>query len=259
MRQSAGKELNMNDDRAILSIKSPRDLVGGPYVVVHKDLAERWALVALHFEDRPTLGIRWFWGNEGTPFSRQPTWFILPEPLHDTILSKVCISVREWRLFERFLSNEITPVELIDSLDGDYPENNKADMEELFATGTTIDGEPVRLPIEDGVLRCYDSQLKELIVPNGVKEVNCHDNQLTKLVLPESVKNVDCSCNELTELIIPNGTLYVYCSYNQLTKLVLPSGVEDVNCINNQIQVLSVPKSVKTIRYDPTVKVYAVV
>lgn len=108
MSTNTGKALNMLDDNEIMAIDSPRDRVHGPYVVVHKDLEERWAIVAMHFDEKPTLGIRWFWGSGGTPFSRQATWFIQPDALQNAMLNRVCSSVKHSVLVKRFLAGEIS-------------------------------------------------------------------------------------------------------------------------------------------------------
>ena len=44
-----GKNFPFRDDGEILKINSPRGKVGGPYVVVVKSLAERWAVVAMEW------------------------------------------------------------------------------------------------------------------------------------------------------------------------------------------------------------------
>ncbi|GAB6392219.1 MAG: hypothetical protein MdMp014T_1592 [Treponematales bacterium] len=66
---STGKDLGFMSDEAILGIKSPRSRIGGPYCVVYKDVEERFAIVALDWDGKPRLGIRWFWGSLGVPAS----------------------------------------------------------------------------------------------------------------------------------------------------------------------------------------------
>jgi len=80
-------------DVDILKIQSPRHSVGGPYVVVYKDVDQRWAIVALDWDGRPRLGIRWFWGNSGNPLSSgYPTWFVIPKPLTRNMLNGLAIN-----------------------------------------------------------------------------------------------------------------------------------------------------------------------
>jgi hypothetical protein len=62
-----GETFPLDDDSKILELNSPQSRVRGPYVVVFKELEERWAIVAMDWEGKPRLGIRWFWGNNGNP------------------------------------------------------------------------------------------------------------------------------------------------------------------------------------------------
>jgi hypothetical protein len=53
-----------------------------------------WSLARIGWENSQSVGIRWNGSDDepgiGTPQSRgNPTWFILPEDLHDVILQKV--------------------------------------------------------------------------------------------------------------------------------------------------------------------------
>ena len=85
---NAGKELDLNDNAQILAIKSPRNRLGGPYVVVTKNVHDRWAIVALRWDNESNgLGIRWFHGSVGNPFSRKPTWLIIPSNLHEGVIN----------------------------------------------------------------------------------------------------------------------------------------------------------------------------
>lgn len=94
-------------DDDILSVKSPRRNVRGPYAVILKNDVDMWAVVALEWDDCPTLGIRWFNSKIGSPSSRNyPTWFILPSETHSGILSNVKVLVR--MAVEDFLCGKIT-------------------------------------------------------------------------------------------------------------------------------------------------------
>jgi hypothetical protein len=112
MKKETGTKLNMMSDDNILSVNSPLGRVGGPYVVIHKDVKERWALVAMAFDDNPTLGMRWFWGSGGSPFARQATWFIIPKDLHNSMLDRLCSSVSMKQQVVDFLCNKIPGKEL---------------------------------------------------------------------------------------------------------------------------------------------------
>ncbi len=82
-----GENFPLEDDSKILEINSPRRNVGGPYIVVFKSLEERWAIVAMDWDGEPRLGIRWFWGNGGNPFSSaNPIWLVIPPSLSKSVL-----------------------------------------------------------------------------------------------------------------------------------------------------------------------------
>lgn len=84
----AGQNYPIQKNDEILKIKSPRNRLSGPYVVVTKDITNRWAIVALRWDNnRNGLGIRWFHGRAGNPFSRQSTWLIIPEELQEGVIN----------------------------------------------------------------------------------------------------------------------------------------------------------------------------
>lgn len=84
----AGQNFPIQKNDEILKIKSPRNRLNGPYVVVTKDINNRWAIVALRWDNnRNGLGIRWFHGRAGNPFSRQSTWLIIPEELQEGVIN----------------------------------------------------------------------------------------------------------------------------------------------------------------------------
>lgn len=84
----AGQNFPIQKNDEILKIKSPRNRLCGPYVVVTKDINKRWAIVALRWDNnRNGLGIRWFHGRAGNPFSRQSTWLIIPEELQEGVIN----------------------------------------------------------------------------------------------------------------------------------------------------------------------------
>ena len=108
-----GKTLDMTKDADILQIQSPRPSVDGPYVVVYKDLTDRWAIVALDWDEEPRLGIRWFWGNGGTPFSSaHPIWLVIPPILSKSILLGLVIENELSMKIDDFLSGKISGKDL---------------------------------------------------------------------------------------------------------------------------------------------------
>jgi len=109
----AGINFNLNNDNAILKINSPKISVGGPYQVVYKNLNERWAIVALDWEGKPSLGIRWFWGNGGNPFSSaHPIWLIIPASLTKNILGGLPIDYKISGKIDDYLRGKINGNEL---------------------------------------------------------------------------------------------------------------------------------------------------
>ena len=121
MRQDAGEDFDMTKDVEILEIDSPQRSVSGPYVVVYKDLNDRWAIVALDWWDGrknryfPKLGLRWFWDNGGNPCSHgYATWLVVPDDLTKIILSGSGLKISSTlkRRVEDFLSGKITGAQL---------------------------------------------------------------------------------------------------------------------------------------------------
>ena len=108
-----GNDFPLEDDNSILQINSPRSSLSGPYVVVFKNVVERWAIVAFDWDENPCLGIRWFWGNGGTPFSSgHGTWFVIPAELTKSVLSGLTIDHAFSGKIDDFLCGKITGEEL---------------------------------------------------------------------------------------------------------------------------------------------------
>lgn len=104
----SGENFPLEDDSKILSINSPKNSVGGPYVVVYKNLEERWAIVAMDWDGEPRLGIRWFWGNGGNPFSSSyPIWLVIPPSLSKSILAGLPLNHRFSGKLDDFLTGKI--------------------------------------------------------------------------------------------------------------------------------------------------------
>ncbi len=118
----AGDTYKIDNDANILKIDSPKGRITGPYVVVHRNLDDRYAVVALDFKTdhnliKPRLGIRWFWGKAGTPFIRRSAWFIIPEELQSGVVGSFRLSLIQEILLRRFLSGKIDGNRLKNSWD----------------------------------------------------------------------------------------------------------------------------------------------
>jgi len=121
----------------------------------------------------------------------------------------------------------------------------------------TTDGKKTELfppARKNEVLDVFSRCIKELVVPEGYKEVWCSYNQLTSLVLPEGVEYVSCNNNQLTSLELSEGVETVSCENNQLTSLVLPEGIQKVSCDNNQLTSLVLPNGIRAVWCDISVK-----
>lgn len=105
----AGQNFDLTDDNNILSLNSPRASVGGPYKVVYKELEERWAIVAMDWNGEPCLGMRWFWGNGGNPFSSgNPIWLVVPNSLSNSILNGLPLNFKFYTQIVDFLAGKIS-------------------------------------------------------------------------------------------------------------------------------------------------------
>jgi hypothetical protein len=99
---------NLGDNSEILKISSPKKSVSGPFAVVYKNIENKWAIVALDWDEVPSLGIRWFWPSIGNPVSRGfPTWFIIPIELRVSILNGLPIDVGFRHKIDQYLCGEI--------------------------------------------------------------------------------------------------------------------------------------------------------
>ena len=104
-----GESFSLEDDSKILEINSPKDEVGGPYVVVFKELEGRWAIVAMNWDGEPRLGIRWFWGSSGNPLSSgHPTWLVIPPELSKSILFGLPLAHKFSDTLEEYLTGKIS-------------------------------------------------------------------------------------------------------------------------------------------------------
>ena len=111
-----GENFPLGDDNRILEINSPQESVGGPYVVVFRNLVERWAIVAMDWDQEPRIGIRWFWGNGGNPFSSaHPIWFVVPPLLSHSMLSELPLEPEFSRRLKEYLMGGITGFDLAEA------------------------------------------------------------------------------------------------------------------------------------------------
>ena len=107
-RQYCGRDFPLRDDKEILEIDSPQGKVRGPYVAVVKSLAERWAIVAMEWENRPCLGIRWFWERNGYPHAiNWGTWLVLSTSLSEIMRPGLPLQEIRRRTLEDFLAGRM--------------------------------------------------------------------------------------------------------------------------------------------------------
>jgi len=116
----AGEHFDLNDNQRILTINSPQSKIKERmHVVVHKNMEERWVIVALDYSDNdsgnPRLGLRWFWDTLGYPNTMQyATWIILPVSLSEALLNGKAFGLSQEKisLLKEFLDSKISGSEL---------------------------------------------------------------------------------------------------------------------------------------------------
>ena len=108
-----GVDFDLENDELILQINSPEEQLQGPYVVVYKNIPEKWAIVAYDWNGHPNLGIRWFWDTNGNPTSTgYPTWLVIPSMLTNAVLNGLPLEFKFRNKLNRFLADEIKGEEL---------------------------------------------------------------------------------------------------------------------------------------------------
>ena len=113
IKKMSGVGLDLHSDNEILKINSPKASLEGPFIVVHKNLDERWAVVAINWDGEPRLGMRWFWANGGNPFSSgHPTWLVIPPSLSKSILSGLPLDRAIATKVDDFLSGKLSGEQL---------------------------------------------------------------------------------------------------------------------------------------------------
>lgn len=112
--KNAGQNFPLEDNNKILEINSPKEQLGGsPYAVVYKDLSDRYAIVAIDWDGKPRLGIRWFWYADGHPVAHEyATWFVMPSSLSRNMLLGLPLGHEFSRKIDDFLAGKIKGSEL---------------------------------------------------------------------------------------------------------------------------------------------------
>ena len=95
------------EDCEIMKIVSPKARTGRKLdFIVHKNINDKWAIVAMHWDGDPVLAIRWFYGPKGNPVSRgYPTWFVIPTSLAEGMISKLGLSPESLDRIKKHLWN----------------------------------------------------------------------------------------------------------------------------------------------------------
>lgn len=113
MKKNAGNKFLIASDKEILQINSPQSKVKGPWLVVHKDVSDRWAIVLMKWEKEFCLGIRWFYGGQGTPSVRgYATWLVVPNQLAVAILDKLPLTPKIRKKIDDVLQGKYTVAQL---------------------------------------------------------------------------------------------------------------------------------------------------
>ncbi len=107
MKKNAGTTFPLDSNADILQIDSPKNRADGPWLVIHKNTDDRWVIVLMHWDNKPCLGIRWFYGAQGTPSIRQyATWLIIPCDLTNAVLDKLPLSPQKRQVINEVLLGE---------------------------------------------------------------------------------------------------------------------------------------------------------
>lgn len=108
MVTDGGEDFDLFDNTKILQIDSPRENISGPFEVVYKDTDERWAIVTIKWDNKPCLGIRWFWDSNGMPNGHgYSTWFVIPDGIAFAILNGLPIKPKLKLKTQDFLAGKI--------------------------------------------------------------------------------------------------------------------------------------------------------
>ena len=117
--------------------------------------------------------------------------------------------------------------------------NNNLPDNQAFIYERNSDGS-----IDNTKLNSYGGANKNVVIPNGIKEISegaFHNSKITSVLIPNTVTSIGESAfiyNNLTSITIPNGVTSIGSNafnYNQLTNVTIPSSVTiiDYNAFEN--------------------------
>ena len=95
------------------------------------------------------------------------------------------------------------------------------------------------------LLNIYQSQAKNVVLPNNIKTVELEANGIENITLPNGIINVDLDDNKIKNIVIPSSVRKLSLYSNLLSNITLPNGIEEVILVNNKLTSLVVPSSVK--------------
>ena len=95
------------------------------------------------------------------------------------------------------------------------------------------------------LLNIYQSQAKNVVLPNNIKTVKLEANGIENITLPNGIINVDLDDNKIKNIVIPSSVRKLSLYSNLLSNITLPNGIEEVILVNNKLTSLVVPSSVK--------------
>ena len=95
------------------------------------------------------------------------------------------------------------------------------------------------------LLNIFQSQAKNVILPNNVKTVKLEANGIENITLPNGIINVELGSNKIENIVIPSSVKKLNLESNKIPHIELPEGIEEVNLSRNKLTSLVVPSSVK--------------
>ena len=106
------------------------------------------------------------------------------------------------------------------------------------------------LDVPSGVrwLWAENSKLKNITLRSGIEDLNLRENNLTHIELPEGVKWVNLNKNQLESLVIPSSVYNMMAEQNKISNdVVVPNGVEYLELFDNKISNITLAPSLKEI------------
>ena len=104
------------------------------------------------------------------------------------------------------------------------------------------------------LLNIYQSQAKNVVLPNNIKTVKLEANGIENITLPNGIINVDLDDNRIKNIVIPSSVRKLSLYSNLLSNITLPNGIEEVILTHNRLTTLVSPSSVKKL-YASTNKI----